>query len=94
MSTTHEFDAYCDTQDLAEPDYDEQLLVMQEFEEDRNAKLKRQGAIEALRSVQTKIANVMYHMMVLKQPTNGHDDALCVVNRELKKLLAQEGGAV
>ena len=31
--STHEFDAYCETQDFTEPDYHEQLLALHEFEE-------------------------------------------------------------
>jgi hypothetical protein len=33
MTTTHEFDAHCDIVAMEEPDYHEQLLVMQEMEE-------------------------------------------------------------
>ena len=48
--TTHEFDAYLDMQPIEhfDPSYHEQLLVMQEFEETREASLKQQGAKEAL----------------------------------------------
>ena len=31
--STHEFDAHCETQDFAEPNYHEQLLALQEYEE-------------------------------------------------------------
>ena len=51
MTTTHEFDAHCDTLDFAEPDYHEQIAVMHEFECTRDAALKQQGAIEALQSL-------------------------------------------
>ena len=48
---THEFDAYLDTQPLEEPPYHEQLLMVQEMEEAHEAKLKQQGAIDALQSL-------------------------------------------
>ena len=50
MTTTHEFDAYLDTlpDEHFEPPYHEQLVVMQEFQETREATLKQQGAKEAL----------------------------------------------
>jgi hypothetical protein len=49
--TSHEFDAYCDSQDFAEPDYHEQVAVMHEFELDREATLKQLGAIDALENL-------------------------------------------
>ena len=48
---THEFDAYLDIQPLEEPDYHEQLLVVQEMKEAHEAKLKQQGAIDALQNL-------------------------------------------
>ena len=51
MTSKHEFDAFLDTQDLHEPDYHEQLLAMQGFEEARENALKQQGAKEALQSL-------------------------------------------
>ena len=50
MTTSHEFDAHCDTlpDEHFEPDYHEQLVVMEEFEESRETALKQQGAKEAL----------------------------------------------
>ena len=55
MTTTHEFDVFCDAQDFAELDYHEQLLVLHEFEEQRIAAIKREGAVEALAVLQARI---------------------------------------
>ena len=41
--TSHEFDLYCNAVALEEPPYHEQLLIMQQFEETREATLKQQG---------------------------------------------------
>ena len=54
--STHEFDAYCENQDFAEPDYHEQLLALHEFEENREDALKEQGAIDALEGLRTRLA--------------------------------------
>ena len=54
--TSHEFDAYCDNQDFAEPDYHEQITVMHEIELDRETTLKEQGAITALESLRNRLA--------------------------------------
>ena len=51
MTSKHEYDSYCDTVALEEPDYHEQLLVVQEFELTHEAKLKQQGAIDALQNL-------------------------------------------
>ena len=40
---SHEFDIYCNAVALEEPPYHEQLLIMQQFEETREATLKQQG---------------------------------------------------
>ena len=59
--TSHEFDAYLDTlpDEHFEPPYHEQLLVLQEFEETREASLKQQGAIEALDALKDSINNTI-----------------------------------
>ena len=58
---TREFDAYLDTlpDEHFEPPYHEQLLVLQEFEETREASLKQQGAIEALDALKDSINNTI-----------------------------------
>ena len=55
MTTTHEFDAHCDTQDFAEPNYHEQIAVMQEMEETREELLREQGAINALERLRNRL---------------------------------------
>ena len=64
--TTHEFDAYCDTQDFAEPDYHEQLAVMHEFEESRAEALKSEGAIGTLKD--------LHSYLLRNRPVNETDD--------------------
>ena len=63
---SHEFDAYCGTLPHQDPPYHEQLLVMQEFEESRNAALKQQGAIEALQNL-----SVTLSMLILRDDVKG-----------------------
>ena len=53
MTTTHEFDAHCDTQHFAEPDYHELIVLMHEFEESREEALQRQGAIATLKDLRS-----------------------------------------
>ena len=48
MTSTHEFDAYCDTQELQEPPYHEQIAILQELEEMRDDIAKCSGALDAL----------------------------------------------
>ena len=55
MTTTHEFDIFCESQDFAEPDYHSQIALMHEFEEQRIAAIKREGATEALAVLQARI---------------------------------------
>ena len=54
--TSHDFDAFLDTQDLQDPSYHEQIAVMHEFELDRETTLKEQGAIEALKRLRNRLA--------------------------------------
>jgi len=81
--TTHEFDAYCDTQDIIEPDYHEQLLMMQEFEESRNNTLKQQGAIDALQSLTITLSALCLREDVKGDYFFGIRDALEVVRSDL-----------
>jgi hypothetical protein len=80
--TTHEFDAYCDTlpAEHFEPPYHEQLAVMQEFEMTRENALKRQGAIEALEAVYSKIAKLMWNSPLTST-------GLWIAGREIKDQL-------
>jgi len=55
MTTTHEFDAYCNTVALEDPPYHEQLLMMQELEECRESALKEHGAIDALEGLRNRL---------------------------------------
>jgi len=56
--TTHEFDAYLDMQhgEHFEPPYHEQIVILQEFEETREAALKRLGAREALNELKSYLS--------------------------------------
>jgi len=54
--TTHEFDAYCDSQEFAEPDYHEPLLMMHEVEKKREDTLKGEGALDALQRLRNRLA--------------------------------------
>jgi len=53
--TSHEFDAYCDSQEFAEP-YHEQIAVMHEVELDREESVRQQGAIDALKQLRNRLA--------------------------------------
>ena len=89
--TTHELDAYLDMQpdEHFEPDYHEQLVVMEEFDVVRETALKRQGAIEASEVVYSNIAK-----MVWNDPSTS--TGLWLAQREIKEHLATltvvEGG--
>ena len=91
--TTHELDTYLDTlpAEHFEPPYHEQLLVMQEFEVARETALKRQGAIEALEAVYSKIAKMMWN-----NPSTS--TGLWIAHREIKDQLnairLAEGGVL
>ena len=64
--TTHEFDAYCDSQPFEEPPYHEQLIAMQEMEEMHEAALKQQGAVEALQNLM-----LILSALILREGVNG-----------------------
>ena len=54
--TSHEFDAFLDTQDLQAPPYHEQIAVMYEVELDREESVRQQGAIDALKQLRNRLA--------------------------------------
>ena len=81
--SSHEFDTWLETQPLEDPTYQEQLLMMQEFEEHREATLKQQGAIDALQSLKVTLS-----MLILREDAEGDYffgmlDALAVVKDNL-----------
>ena len=51
MTSKHEYGSHYDTVALEEPDYHEQIALIQEFEEAHEAKLKQLGAIDALQNL-------------------------------------------
>jgi hypothetical protein len=81
--TTHEFDAYCDTQDIIEPDYHEQIIVLQEFEMTREDNLRRLGAIDALQSLAITLSALCLRDDVKGDYYFGMHDALEVVRCDL-----------
>jgi len=82
---THEFDAWLDLQpdEHFEPPYHEQLLAMQQFEECRDAALKQQGAIDALRNLTITLGTLCLQEDVKGDYYFGMHDALEVVQRNL-----------
>ena len=96
---THEYDAYCDTQNFTEPDYHEQCLVMQEFEETRDNALRQEGAREALAKLRTELAGYdrmygTYNDEVTGVSTVGRTGAgLAVAIQAVDALLQAKGGA-
>ena len=56
--SSHEFDAWLETQPLEEPDYYEQMTVMHEFECSREDVLKQQGAIDVLQSLTVTLSTL------------------------------------
>ena len=94
MTTSHEFDAYCDTQpdEHFEPDYHEQLVVMQEFEVTRETALRKQGAKEAL-------CELKHYLLLCAVDDRCRDEffglkwSIDSINRRLSNLeVTQEGG--
>ena len=51
MTSKHEYGSHCDIVALEEPPYHEQIALMHEFETTHEAKLKQQGAIDALQNL-------------------------------------------
>ena len=96
MSTTHEYDAYCDAiGHEPEPDYYEQCCVMEEFEDAREDALKRQGAKEALVELKSHLrCEIVLHDFC---GSNGADSlrlVLSAIDRRLADLEPVEGGAL
>jgi len=83
MTTTHEWDAYCDSLPLEEPPYHEQLLAMQEMEEAHEATLKRQGAVEALQNLTLTLSALILREGVKGDYFLGLYDALEVTKGRL-----------
>ena len=81
--TTHEFDAYCDSQEFAEPDYHEQIAVMHEVEMAHEATLKQQGAIEALQRLTVTLSALCLREDAKGDYFFGLHTALEVVERNL-----------
>ena len=83
--SSHEFDAYQDMQPLEQfdPPYHEQLTVMHEFECTREAALKQQGAIDALRSLTIALSALCLREDVEGAYFFGLHDALEVVRDNL-----------
>jgi len=79
MTTTHEFDAYCDSLPFEEPPYHEQLLAMQEMEEMHEASLKREGAIEVLQNLMLALSALILRDNVKGDYFIGLYDALEVI---------------
>ena len=83
MTSKHEFDSYCDTVALEEPDYHEQMTVMEEFECTREAALKQQGAIDVLQSLTAILSTLCLREDVHGDYFFGIHDALEVVRGNL-----------
>ena len=81
--SSHEFDAYQDMQSLEDPTYQEQLLMMQEFEMIREAALRQEGAIDALRSLTITLSALCLREDVEGAYFFGLHDALGIVKRNL-----------
>jgi len=96
--TTHEFDAYCDTQPLQEPPYHEDLLLAEmhrdftEMEIEKEANLKRQGAKEALDELKLFLL-ISGNDERCKEEIWGLKWSIDAINRRLTNLeVTQEGG--
>jgi DNA modification methylase len=55
MTTTHEFDAYCDTQNIEDPPYHEQIALMHEYDEQCDKIAKCNGALDALVALRSRL---------------------------------------
>jgi hypothetical protein len=82
--TTHEHDAYCDAvrQD-SEPDYHEQLIVMQEMEAAHENVLRQQGAVAALQNLSLTLSALILRDSVKGDYFFGMHDALEIVRNNL-----------
>ena len=83
--TSHEFDAYLDTQppEHFDPPYHEQIAVMHEIEMTREATLKQQGAIDALETLSLTLSQIIIRDDVRGDYLFGLYDALTVVKSNL-----------
>jgi hypothetical protein len=93
--TSHEFDAYCDSQDRAEQE-DSILLIEQErdfdeIEAEKEKNLKRQGAIEALHNLTLTLSLLILRDDVKGDYFFGLHDALQVAK---SKLALMKGGVL
>jgi hypothetical protein len=89
---THEFDAWLDTQDIAEPDYHEQIALMHEYEVERIAALKQQGAKEALLALRKHIVH-----RTPQDPTGKYlamHWTIDAINRQLSDIDIAKGGVL
>ena len=83
MTSKHEFDTWLDMQDIEDPPYHEQLLLMQQFEETREKELKQQGAIDALHNLTVTLSALCLRDDVKGEYFFGMHDALEVVRGSL-----------
>ena len=81
--SSHEFDAWLETQPLPEPTYDEQVLLAQEIEEAHDAELKQQGAVDALQNLSITLSVLCLRDEAKGDYYFGLHDALEVVRRNL-----------
>ena len=107
MTSKHEFDAYCDTLEIAEPDYHEQMTVMHEFEVAHETTLKEHGAIDALTRLRCRLSFFMneYEKLYLEDASVSnysaklaHQTAIDTLDLELEShqrwLLQAKGGVL
>ena len=80
--TSHEFDAYCGSQEFAEP-YHEQIAVMHEVELDREESFRQQGAKEALQRLTVTLSALCLREDVVGDYYFGLHTALEVVRGNL-----------
>jgi hypothetical protein len=92
MTTSHFYDAHCDTQPHQEPPYHEQLSVMQEMQETHETTLKQQGAIEVLQSLTITLSALAIRDDAEGDYYFGLYSALQVVQRKLD--FAKGGGVL
>jgi hypothetical protein len=91
MTTTHDFDAYCDAQVCNSQDWamDDSLLLAEqerdfyEMQVERESALKQQGAIEALQSLSLTLATLILRDDVEGDYLFGLHDALELTRRNL-----------
>ena len=105
MTTKHEHCEWLDTQEFAEPDYHEQIAVMQQFEEQRDHIAKCSGALDALVALRTRLVFFLnaYEEYYRKDDSVSHYSALlsyqtaietldCEVEKHQRWLKLAKGG--